>query len=680
MSSNIQTLRFRGPAKKESKAPLETRHTGILQDQLRRAQRRPWVPSFSVAFRIMLLVRVSSAMFSNIDDCDEVYNFWEPLHLFARGYGFQTWEVAPQYALRSWAYILLHSFPVKLVKLLLGNDKRPAFFAVRCSLAIVSTVAECTFYRAVVSKVNDRVGRYLFFMMLFNVGMWNASTALLPSSFAMYTTAMAMAYALEPASVNNHRRTLAATLYFALGAIVGWPFALAISIPFVLEELFIFGGDQVASEVKAKWFMQRCRGFLSAFLAASLIFVPVIIIDSWVYGKFTMVPWNIIKYNIFGGAKRGPDLYGTSPWHYYIGNLLVNFNYMLPLALVSWPALAVTYVIDRKRLGFFTPKNDQSSPFTLLALRLMPFYLWLAILTAQAHKEERFMFPAYPLLCFNAAVTLYLSRGWMEVAFIKVTKSPYQAAQTLLFRNFTLSIVVGTSFLSLCRILAMWEYYHAPMTVASVFEDTELPQLLNDTGLLPRFPRGTPEEDIPAIDLTPVKYFDLTLCLGKEWHRFPSHFLVPTGIRVNFIKSDFDGQLPRHFEEANFSAGASWWPRPATRYVPNDVNDLNKEVLSRYVPLESCDYLIDLDYPLHPVESILEPRYVSQNATWERTLCRPFLDARYSSLLTRVLWLPGELWQAENEFGDYCLLKNKALVQAKQDKVKLLLIEGSIKP
>lgn len=93
----------------------------------------------------------------------------------------------------------------------------------------------------------------------------------------MYTTAMAMAYALEPASVNNHRRTLAATLYFALGAIVGWPFALAISIPFVLEELFIFGGDQVASEVKAKWFMQRCWGFLSAFLAASLIFVSHII-------------------------------------------------------------------------------------------------------------------------------------------------------------------------------------------------------------------------------------------------------------------------------------------------------------------------------------------------------------------------------------------------------------------
>jgi len=157
--------------------------------------------------------------------------------------------------------------------------------------------------------------------------------------------------------------------------------------------------------------------------------VPVVGIDSLAYGKLTIVPWNIVKYNIFGGAGRGPDLYGTSPWHFYINNLLLNFNYLLPLALLSLPALSITYLVDRKRLGFTNPTNEQSSPFTLLALRLAPFYLWLVILTAQAHKEERFMFPAYPLLCFNAAVTLYLMRGWMEVAFIKVTKSPYQVRE-----------------------------------------------------------------------------------------------------------------------------------------------------------------------------------------------------------------------------------------------------------
>lgn len=74
-----------------------------------------------------------------------------------------------------------------------------------------------------------------------------------------------------------------------------------------------------------------------------------------------------------------------------------------------------------------------SSPFTVLALRLAPLYVWLGILTLQSHKEERFMFPAYPLLCFNAAVALYLVRGWMEVFFISVTKSPYKVSYLTLF-------------------------------------------------------------------------------------------------------------------------------------------------------------------------------------------------------------------------------------------------------
>lgn len=107
---------------------------------------------------------------------------------------------------------------------------------------------------------------------------------------------------------------------------------------------------------------------------------------------------------------------------------MLNFNVLVPLALISLPALAVTYVTDRKRLGILRPLADQSSPFTVLALRLAPFYLWLSILTLQPHKEERFMYPAYPLLCFNAAVSVYLMRGWLETAFIKLTNSPYRVS------------------------------------------------------------------------------------------------------------------------------------------------------------------------------------------------------------------------------------------------------------
>lgn len=50
------------------------------------------------------------------------------------------------------------------------------------------------------------------------------------------------------------------------------------------------------------------------------------------------------------------------------------------------------------------------------------------------------MFPAYPLICFNAAVTLYLARGWLEVAYIKITALPYEAS------SITLSVLRGGAY------------------------------------------------------------------------------------------------------------------------------------------------------------------------------------------------------------------------------------------
>ena len=160
--------------------------------------------------------------------------------------------------------------------------------------------------------------------------------------------------------------------------------------------------------------------------------IPVSIVDSWAYGRSTLPTLNIMLYNLFSPAG-GPDLYGTSPPTFYLANLLLNFNFLLPLALSSLPVLVITYFIDHRRLGKTqqAPKEGETSPYTSLAMRLLPFYLWLGILTAQAHKEERFFFPAYPLLCFNAAVSLYLIRGWLEVLFIYKTNSPYEVSDTL---------------------------------------------------------------------------------------------------------------------------------------------------------------------------------------------------------------------------------------------------------
>jgi alpha-1,2-mannosyltransferase len=155
-----------------------------------------------------------------------------------------------------------------------------------------------------------------------------------------------------------------------------------------------------------------------------------------------------------------------------------------------------------------------------------------------------------------------------------------------------LAIVLVTAFISLARILALWKYYHTPMTIVYQFEKQEVPRLLNVTGLL-ETPLPPPElleehkkkleenrEDELRVDLSPIKDFGLRICYGKEWYRFPGHYLVPDGIRIDWIKSGFDGMLPAHFHETHDGIRSR---ALGTRHVPIGLNDLNKEEPMHYV-------------------------------------------------------------------------------------------------
>ena len=141
---------------------------------------------------------------------------------------------------------------------------------------------------------------------------------------------------------------------------------------------------------------------------------------------------------------------------------------------------------------------------------------------------------------------------------------------------------------SITRSLAHWEYYHAPMTIVYRFETQELPRLLNATGYIhlppPRESDSSKydEDSSPRIDFSPLENFDLKLCIGKEWHRFPGHFLVPDGVRVEWVKSEFDGMLPGHFVKTG-KYGGLLERQKGTKFVPEGLNDLNKEAPAFYV-------------------------------------------------------------------------------------------------
>ena len=371
-----------------------------------------------------------------------------------------------------------------------------------------------------------------------------------------------------------------------------------------------------------------------------MLAVPIFATDSLAYGRTALVPLNTILYNVLGRARGvSPELYGTEPWTYYLATLALGFGPAALLALSALPAVAIAARRDPARLG----AAPGSAPLVLLALRLCPFYLWLGVLSAQAHKEERFMYPVYSLVCFNAAVAVFVVRAGLEHAYLRITRSPYKASRTWLFAACTAGILLAPAACGVLRLAALTQHYSAPMRVLDALPDA------------------------PA-----------RVCFGKEWHRFPSHFFLPPRAEAAFVRSAFTGILPHKFESgpgvtrthAEATAIGALerigvrWPWPETRTVPRRVNEFNRDEPDRYVDMRTCDYFVDASTGAPP------------GPEWAPVTCVPFVDgdasrlaahtmpraARAAATLARTLWLPH--WAAERltgaqalQYAPYCLYR-----------------------
>ncbi|XP_029817931.1 ferredoxin-fold anticodon-binding domain-containing protein 1 [Manacus vitellinus] len=106
-----------------------------------------WAPEGSTAFKCLISARFCAALLSNISDCDETFNYWEPTHYLIYGKGFQTWEYSPAYAIRSYAYLWLHALPAWFHARVLQTNKVLIFYFLRCFLAFLSCICELYFYK-----------------------------------------------------------------------------------------------------------------------------------------------------------------------------------------------------------------------------------------------------------------------------------------------------------------------------------------------------------------------------------------------------------------------------------------------------------------------------------------------------------------------------------------------------
>jgi len=156
------------------------------------------------------------------------------------------------------------------------------------------------------------------------------------------------------------------------------------------------------------------------------------------------------------------------------------------------------------------------------------------------------MYPIYPLLALNAAISLhvivtYLSSNNPRDLISKIP-SRLRMAAIVLFVIFTLD-------LAFLRTYGIVSGYRAPLEIYSP---------LTEAGV------ARPGDNV---------------CLGKEWYRFPSSYHLANGTKAKFIRSEFNGLLPGEFSEAQIGFGFF----PGAWLEPPGMNDENKEDMGKYV-------------------------------------------------------------------------------------------------
>ncbi|KAH7512647.1 hypothetical protein FEM48_Zijuj12G0113100 [Ziziphus jujuba var. spinosa] len=513
------------------------------------------------------MLRYMSATSNIIHDCDEVFNYWEPLHYLLFKSGFQTWEYSSEFALRSYLYLAFHELVGRPASWLFGDEKVGVFYAVRLFLAVLSVITETVLVVALSRKYGKRLASYTLAMLCLTSGCFFASTSFLPSSFSMYAISLSSGLLLleKPAM---------AVAVAAVGVILGWPFSILAFLPVTFYSLY--------------------RRFKQAFVAGAVTSVSLLalslLFDCYYYGKWTSSVLNLMLYNVVGGGES--HLYGIEGPFYYFRNGFNNFNFSFILALlflVMIPILRRKFALD-------------------LLVVVSPVYIWLAFMSLQPHKEERFLYPIYPLICIAASAVI---ESFPDIFRDKY--NPHDNSLMVMIAKIIRPVVLG---LILCashaRTFSLIHGYSAPLEIYKLLEHHD------DVGT------------------------GAVLCVGSEWHRFPSSFFVPDYVgEVRWIDDGFRGLLPFPF---NSTLGG-------TAAAPPYFNNKNKASPEQYLKdIEACTLLVEL-HLRRPY-----PYRGSDLSTWEAIGALPYLDRELSPSLYRSFFIP-YLWQHKNIFGMYKLLR-----------------------
>ena len=263
---------------------------------------------------------------------DEYWQSLEIAHGQAFGYGYKTWEWTQ--GIRGYIYPMVFTGAYTLLRIFQIDNAWLVIIIPRILQALLMALADVSLYVFAKTIFGEKSAAYAFALQLSSWFLFYIGSRTLTNTTEMSLTIIGISvnnWAIFNAKLNTkdaddfaqrddgHKNLLYGVLFCGLSCIVR-PTAATTWLPIILYELYV-----------DLFKRQSLRVLKCCIIFGLVLFIASTSVDYLFYGRFIIVHFNFIKFNVMHGMS---GFYGTHPWHWYCmqGIPVVLFTH-LPLLL-----------------------------------------------------------------------------------------------------------------------------------------------------------------------------------------------------------------------------------------------------------------------------------------------------------------------------------------------------------
>lgn len=251
-----------------------------------------WLLAALLLFRILNALLIKTFFVP-----DEFWQGPEVAHRIAFGYGYLTWEWKE--CIRGWTFPLIFAASYKFLATFGADTAKFLVIIPRLVQAFFASFGDLFLYRLAAKRFDLQTARWTLICYLISWFTFYCVTRTLTNSLETVLTTVALYYWPCDSQENSIRQTFKALSFAAVSSIIR-PTAAIMWIPLCTFHL-------VSSPNKSSFIFKcilpiGCLAILWSF-----------IVNSWIFGKWTVVELNFVKFNVINDMGT---IYGSHPWHW----------------------------------------------------------------------------------------------------------------------------------------------------------------------------------------------------------------------------------------------------------------------------------------------------------------------------------------------------------------------------